>query len=63
MRAAEENMTNADIYRNATDQQLAILLTNIALEAIKCYGNFEGIPREAIDSFHLEWLKQEAEET
>ena len=49
-------MTNADLFRNATDEQLAILLTNVALEAIKCCCNFEGVPREAIDAFHLDWL-------
>ena len=56
-------MTNADLFRNATDEQLAILLTNVALDAIKCHGYIESNTRETIDAFHLDWLKEEAGET
>ena len=52
-------MTVADLFRQANDEQLAVMITHVALQAASQADYFKDIPEEAVCAYHLDWLRSD----
>lgn len=54
-----KTVTNADLVRSMTDEELADKFEEIQLQAVRAYGNDDLFLKGELKEYWLDWLKQE----